>query len=232
MNVFEEEAKELLIANGKMRLLKNILGEDIDKASDMELYGILGRMEDLFAKYLDEKMIIVVEKYYGLKDGVCLSYEEIAKELNMTANMILGLRLKAIRILSDSRINSELRYGKLDKYTVGLIRSSSYNVIDSDDMTIKKLTQKLTPNFKDSKYDIPLMEIDVIPWLIASRLGHAGIITLRDLFELHEKEGIDGILKIKGMYKRRDEEIIIEIIKKYSKHENEVESNTDIEKSL
>lgn len=225
MNVLEEEAKELLIAKGKLDLLNHSLHMDIQTMSDMQLAGVLGRLEDFMAEHLDEKMIIVLEKYYGLKDGERCSDDEIAKELNTTSNSVFSTRSRAEYIMMRYQNREELLYGKLDKSTVALIRSETYKLVDSS-MTIKRLTHKMFPMVGEINYDIPIREIEELSIGTIVNLSHAGIKTLQDVFTVYQNEGWEGFLKIRDLKKRHEVEIL-EILKKYSQIKESDESSAD-----
>ena len=230
MNVFEERAKQLLIAKGKMDLIQTIVGDEVEleKKSDEELAGILGRLKGVLTKFSDERMTTLLQMGYGLKDGVRYSYGKVAKELGLSAERIRQLHAKALRILRHPSKRDELLNGVGDTTTVGLIRTEEYKLIDKT-TTIAELSNKLMPTVKNTYKDVDLEELDMSVRSFVC-LKRAGIETLKDLFTLYEKEGVEGFYKVRNLGNRSLQEVLT-IMRKYGKVKEVSESSTESEAS-
>ena len=208
MNGFEDRAKELLIAKGKMDLLSVIVGSgvNLEEKGDEELSGILGRLEGVIAKLPDKRMSKLLEMGYGLKDGVRCSYGKVAKELDLSAERIRQLHAKAIRMLTQPSRRNELLNGVTDMATVVLIRTEEYKLVEKS-MSVKELSEKIKPIVKKSYENITLEELDMSIRSFVC-LKRAGIRTLQDLFTLYETEGVEGFYKIKNFGSRSLKEVL------------------------
>ena len=85
---------------------ESVLGEELE-----EMHKELGRKLATILDELNDREERVIRLRYGLDDGISRSYEEIAKEFNLTRERIRQIEAKALKKLR----RKQLEENKTDK---------------------------------------------------------------------------------------------------------------------
>ena len=204
-SLIKEKVKQLLIIKGKINLLKDLYGESkLQQYNEYELNAVLNRLSGELNR-LPEGLRKILDYRYGLVDGKCLEFEEIAKLLHVTVRYVDDKCYRAFIKMKHPTKLIEILYGDSNSETLSILRLYA-NVGVNAETTEEELTQRLTKGL--DKIDIKDLELSTRSY---NCLKRAGVDTMQQLIDVYKVGGIKWFEQVKNLGKASVSEIITKL---------------------